>query len=52
MGFPDGFIWGAAMSAFQVEMGMGEMDPNSDWFLWVHDKKNIEKETMTLTSTE
>jgi len=30
------------MSAFQVEMSRGEIDPNSDWFVWVHDKKNIE----------
>jgi len=29
------------MAAFQVEMGRGEIDPNSDWFAWVHDKKNI-----------
>lgn len=41
--FPDGFLWGAAMAAFQVEMGRGEIDPNSDWFVWVHDEDNIKK---------
>ena len=29
------------MSGFQVEMGKGPIDPNSDWFKWVHDPKNI-----------
>ena len=29
------------MSGFQVEMGRGPIDPNSDWFKWVHDPKNI-----------
>lgn len=31
------------MSAFQAEMGRGEIDSNSDWFVWAHDKENIEK---------
>ncbi|RLI40019.1 glycoside hydrolase family 1 protein, partial [Candidatus Bathyarchaeota archaeon] len=39
--FPDDFLWGTAMSGFQVEMGRGPIDPNSDWFKWVHDPKNI-----------
>lgn len=41
MVFPDGFLWGSAMSAFQVEMGLGEVDSRSDWYVWVHDEENI-----------
>lgn len=39
--FPQGFLWGTGMSAFQVEMGRGEVASNSDWFVWVHDETNI-----------
>ncbi|RLG04083.1 MAG: glycoside hydrolase family 1 protein [Thaumarchaeota archaeon] len=39
--FPEGFLWGTAMSGFQVEMGRGPVDSNSDWFKWVHDRENI-----------
>lgn len=41
--FPDGFLWGTAMAAFQVEMGLGEVDSNSDWYVWAHDEENIKK---------
>ena len=41
--FPDEFLWGTAIAAFQVEMGRGEVDPNTDWFVWAHDKRNIER---------
>jgi len=39
--FPDGFLWGTAISAFQVEMGRGEPSAGSDWYMWVHDEENI-----------
>ena len=41
--FPDGFLWGTAMAAFQVEMGLGEVDSRSDWYVWVRDENNIKK---------
>jgi len=41
--FPDDFLWGTAMSAFQVEMGKGKIDSNSDWFVWAHDETNIKR---------
>ncbi len=44
--FPKGFLWGVSMAGFQFEMGdpAGEaVDPNTDWFVWVHDKSNIER---------
>ncbi|RLI43997.1 glycoside hydrolase family 1 protein [Candidatus Bathyarchaeota archaeon] len=41
MKFPKDFLWGTATSAFQIEMGRGEPDPNSDWYVWVHDEDNI-----------
>jgi len=43
MVFPEGFLWGSAMAAFQVEMGSGEVDSRSDWYVWAHDKENIKK---------
>lgn len=39
--FPEGFLWGTAICAFQVEMGRGEPSPHSDWYAWVHDERNI-----------
>lgn len=44
--FPNDFLWGVSSSGFQFEMGDPEgkwIDHNTDWFVWVHDKKNIEK---------
>ncbi len=38
------FLWGVSLSGFQFEMGGTEkssIDPNTDWFIWVHDKHNI-----------
>ncbi|MCS7095769.1 MAG: beta-galactosidase BgaS [Nitrososphaerota archaeon] len=38
------FLWGVSSSGFQFEMGDpgGEgLDPNTDWYLWVHDMDNI-----------
>ncbi|QIJ32826.1 beta-galactosidase BgaS [Acidianus brierleyi] len=40
--FPKDFVFGWSQSGFQTEMGLkGSEDPNSDWFVWVHDKENI-----------
>jgi len=38
--FPEGFLWGTATSAFQVEMGRGEPATGSDWYAWVTDEPN------------
>ncbi|WP_422744801.1 family 1 glycosylhydrolase [Mycobacterium sp. WMMD1722] len=41
LGFPAGFRWGVAHSGFQAEGGPGSpVDPNSDWYRWVHDPFN------------
>lgn len=42
--FPKNFMFGISMSGFQFEMGSGDgtdLDPNTDWFVWVHDFGNI-----------
>jgi len=43
--FPENFMFGASMSGFQFEMGnpssMEEIDPNSDWFVWVRESENL-----------
>ena len=46
MVFPEKFLWGASTSGFQFEMGdsaKNGLDPNTDWYAWVHDKQNIHK---------
>src|ERR1043166_300484 len=41
--FPDGFLWGTAISAFQSEMGVGAPnDTGTDWWVWVHDQANLD----------
>ncbi|MCW4049518.1 MAG: glycoside hydrolase family 1 protein [Candidatus Bathyarchaeota archaeon] len=40
--FPEGFLWGTAISSFQVEMGRGKPIDCTDWWAWVHDKTNID----------
>jgi len=40
--FPKDFKLGFSESGFQFEMGLpGSEDPNSDWWIWVHDAENI-----------
>jgi len=42
--FPEGFLWGVSEAGFQFEMGDPSgrnIDPNSDWFKWVHDPLNM-----------
>jgi len=40
--FPEGFLWGAAISSFQAEMGLGRPSDRTDWWAWVHDPVNVE----------
>ena len=40
---PKGFKFGFSEAGFQFEMGLSDPDINSDWYQWVHDKRNIEK---------
>ncbi|ARM75441.1 beta-galactosidase BgaS [Acidianus manzaensis] len=42
IGFPNNFKFGWSQSGFQFEMGSSNSeDPNTDWYVWVHDKENI-----------
>lgn len=46
MSFPKNFLWGVSNSGFQFEMGDStgkNIDPNTDWYVWVHDSQNIRK---------
>ena len=38
--FPNGFLWGVAISSFQAEGGLGKVPDASDWWAWVHDPEN------------
>jgi beta-galactosidase len=41
LSFPAGFHWGVATAGFQAEGGPGSpVDPNADWYKWVHDPIN------------
>ncbi len=40
--FPKEFIFGFSEAGFQFEMGVpNSEDPNTDWWVWVHDPENI-----------
>lgn len=47
--FPDGFLWGAAVAGFQVDMGCPTIpaeeceDRASDWYQWITDERLLEK---------
>jgi beta-galactosidase len=46
MTFPEKFLWGVSSCGFQFEMGDPSktgLDENTDWYVWVHDKRNIRK---------
>ena len=46
MVFPEDFLWGVSLSGFQFEMGDpagSNVDPNTDWYVWVHDAVNIQR---------
>lgn len=50
MVFPDRFLWGVSSCGFQFEMGdpsRTALDGNTDWFVWVHDRQNIEKKVVS-----
>ena len=50
MTFPDKFLWGVSSAGFQFEMGDPSkiaLDANTDWYAWVHDKKNIQKKIVS-----
>lgn len=41
LSFPSDFHWGVAHAGFQAEGGPGSsVDPDSDWYKWVHDPIN------------
>ncbi len=39
----DNFKFGFSECGFQSEMGLSDIDYNSDWFIWSNDKRNIQK---------
>ena len=39
--FPKGFKFGFSEAGFQFEMGISDVDPNTDWYVWSHDEYNI-----------
>jgi beta-galactosidase len=43
--FPRDFLWGTAISGFQTEAGgrPAHADRGSDWWVWSHDRANIER---------
>lgn len=46
MAFPENFLWGVSNSGFQFEMGDSKgknVDPNTDWYAWVHNSFNIRR---------
>ncbi len=48
--FPKSFLWGTSIAGFQFEMGdltRKSLDPNTDWFKWVHDAENIRKKVVS-----
>ena len=50
MTFPSKFLWGVSSSGFQFEMGDQSavaLNKNTDWYVWVHDRKNIEKKIVS-----
>jgi beta-galactosidase len=47
--FPRGFLWGTAISGFQTEAGgrPSNADMGSDWWVWSHDRDNIEADRVS-----
>lgn len=48
--FAKDFLWGTSTAGFQFEMGdptRKSLDPNTDWFKWVHDAENIRKRVVS-----
>src|SRR3954447_3852749 len=45
---PKSFLWGVATAGFQADMGAGApSDMNSDWWAWVRDPENIQKQRVS-----
>ena len=53
--FPEGFLWGAAVAGFQVDMGCPTLpaeeceDPDSDWYVWVTSRSLIEDPSLHIS---
>ncbi|CAC12444.1 probable beta-galactosidase [Thermoplasma acidophilum] len=45
--FPKGFKFGFSEAGFQFEMGISDPDPNTDWYVWTHDKYNIQNHVVS-----
>lgn len=47
--FKKGFLWGTSSSGFQTEMGGSpeHIDPNTDWFRWCRDERNIKEKRVS-----
>jgi beta-galactosidase len=47
--FPRDFLWGTAISGFQTEAGgrPANADRRSDWWVWSHDRQNIEADRVS-----
>ena len=39
--FPKNFKFGFSEAGFQFEMGLSDVDKNTDWYRWSHDPENI-----------
>ena len=39
--FPKNFKFGFSEAGFQFEMGVSDIDTNTDWYKWSHDSENI-----------
>ncbi|MGC9321432.1 MAG: family 1 glycosylhydrolase, partial [Kosmotogaceae bacterium] len=53
--FGEDFLFGASLSGFQFEMGRTSpesIDRGSDWYVWAHDKLNIENGIVSGTFPE
>lgn len=45
--FPKNFKFGFSEAGFQFEMGLSDTDKNTDWYMWAHDKYNIENKIVS-----
>ncbi len=45
--FPKGFKFGFSEAGFQFEMGLNDIDKNTDWYIWSRDKYNVENKLVS-----
>jgi len=48
--FKRDFLWGASEAGFQFEMGDPSgmaLDPNTDWYAWVHEPTNVKRKVVS-----